>query len=305
MNSRIKEILGFYSGENPGTLKNIYKILMQGKLGGTGKMVILPVDQGFEHGPDRSFAPNPDGYDPTYHVKLAIDAGLNAHAAPLGSIQLIAKEYAGQIPLILKVNNHDLLGKSADPIPAVTSIVEDALKLGCAAIGFSVYPGSSNFKQMYEEIQYLSYEAKNAGLAVVIWSYPRGSNLSKKGETAVDVVSYAAQIASQLGANLIKVKPPTEHIEFEDTRKIYEKYNIPTKTLADRVKHVVQSAFDGQRIIIFSGGPAKAHDDVIEEIKQIKKGGAFGSIIGRNTFQRPRDEALKFLEEIIQIYKED
>ena len=303
MNQKIAEILGWYGSENPGTLKNIYRILMQGRLGGTGKMVILPVDQGFEHGPDRSFAANPAGYDPGYHVNLAIEAGLNAHAAPLGSIQTIAREYAGQIPLILKVNNSDLLSKTSDPIPSVTSVVGDALKLGCAAIGFTIYPGSANYKEMYEEIQFLSGEAKDAGLAVVIWSYPRGSNLSKEGETAVDVISYAAQIAAQLGANFIKVKPPTEHIEFEDTKKIYEKYNIPVTTLADRVNNVVRSAFDGKRIIIFSGGPAKEKEDVLEEIRQIKKGGGFGSIIGRNSFQRPKKEALTFLNEIINIYK--
>jgi class I fructose-bisphosphate aldolase len=302
MNSRIKEILSWYESENPGTIRNLYSILMHGKLGGTGKLVILPVDQGFEHGPARSFAPNPDGYDPTYHVKLAIDAGLNAHAAPLGSMQIIAKEYAGQIPLILKANSHDVMDSSSDPTPAVTASVEDALRLGCAAIGFSIYPGSANFKQMYEEIREIALEAKRNGLVVVIWSYPRGSELSKKGETAVDIVAYAAQIAVQLGAHLIKVKPPTDHIELEEARKVYEKYNIPVGTLAERVSHVVQSAFDGKRIVIFSGGPAKGREEVIEEIKQINKGGGFGSIIGRNSFQRPRKEALDFLDEVLAVY---
>lgn len=304
MNQKIKGILDWYSHENPGTLKNIYRILMHGKLGGTGKMVILPVDQGFEHGPDRSFAANPSGYDPEYHVRLALEAGLNAHAAPLGSIQVIAREYAGQIPLILKLNNNDLLGKSADPVPSVTSVVEQALTLGCAAIGFTIYPGSASYKEMYEEIQQLSLEAKAAGLAVVIWSYPRGSGLSKAGETAVDVVSYAAQIAAQLGADFIKVKPPTAHIEFEDTRKLYEKYNISVSTLADRVRNVVRSAFAGKRIIIFSGGPAKEKAEVLEEISQIRNGGGFGSIIGRNSFQRPWNEALSLLEDIINIWSE-
>jgi len=302
MNDRIKEILSWYENENPGTIKNLFSMLMHGKLGGTGKLVILPVDQGFEHGPARSFAPNPDGYDPVYHAKLAIDAGLNAHAAPLGSIQAVAREYAGQIPLILKANSNDALNSSSDPIPAVTASVEDALRLGCAAIGFSIYPGSINFKQMYEEIKDMALKAKRNGLAVVIWSYPRGSGLSKKGETAVDVVAYAAQIAAQLGAHLIKVKPPTAHIELEEAKKVYEKYSIPVSTLAERVRHVVQSAFDGKRIVIFSGGPAKDRKEVIEEIKQIKQGGGFGSIIGRNSFQRPREEALDFLSEVLQIY---
>lgn len=304
MNEKIKEILSWYKNENPGTIRNLYNILMHGKLGGTGKMVILPVDQGFEHGPARSFAPNPDGYDPVYHVKLAIDAGLNAHAAPLGSIQTIAREYAGQIPLILKANSNEALSRNPDPIPAVTASVEDALRLGCAAIGFTIYPGSVNFKQMYEEIREIALEAKRNGLVVVIWSYPRGSSLSKEGETAVDVVAYAAQIAAQLGAHLIKVKPPTDHIELEEARKVYEKYNIPVGTLAERVRHVVQSAFDGKRIVIFSGGPAKGREEVIEEIKQIKEGGGFGSIIGRNSFQRPKEEALDFLNEILKIYME-
>ncbi|MBM3710435.1 MAG: class I fructose-bisphosphate aldolase, partial [Actinobacteria bacterium] len=225
-------------------------------------------------------------------------------AAPLGSIELIAREFAGQIPLIIKVNNHDLLGKLADPIPAVTSVVDDALRLGCAAIGFTIYPGSNNSKNMYEEIQFLANEAKRAGLAVVIWSYPRGSGISKEGETAVDVVAYAAQIAAQLGAHLIKVKPPTEHIEFEESKKVFQKYNIPVTRLAERVKHVVQGAFNGKRIVIFSGGPAKGKEEILEEIKEIKTGGGYGSIIGRNSFQRPKSEALEFLNEVIKIYKD-
>jgi len=259
MNERIKEILSWYDNENPGTIKNLYSILMHGKLAGTGKAVILPVDQGFEHGPARSFAPNPPGYDPNYHAKLAIDAGLNAHAAPLGSVQSIAREDAGQIPLILKVNSHDVLNDSPDPIPALTSSVEDALRLGCVAVGLTIYPGSINFKKMYEEVREMALEAKRKGLAVVVWSYPRGSGLSKKGETAIDVVAYAVQIAAQLGAHIIKVKPPSDHIELEEAKKIYEKYKIPIGTLEERIKHVIQSAFDGKRIVIFSGGPAKAN----------------------------------------------
>ena len=300
---RIQEILSWYESENPGTIRNLYRMLMQGKLGGTGKMVILPVDQGFEHGPVASFAPNPEGYDPEYHVRLAIKAGLSAHAAPLGSIQAIARKYAGQIPLILKANNHDLLGKSSDPIPAVTASVEDALRLGCSAIGFTIYPGSANFKQMYEEVSKMALEAKYAGLAVVIWSYPRGSNLSKEGETAVDVIAYAAQIAAQLGAHIIKVNPPTGHIEEDQAKKIYQQYHIGISTLADRVKNVIQGAFNGKRIVVFSGGPAKGKEEVLEEIKQIEQGGAFGSIIGRNSFQRPEREALQFLGQVIKIYK--
>ncbi|GER85338.1 MAG: class I fructose-bisphosphate aldolase [Thermogemmatispora sp.] len=303
MNERIREILSWYAGENPGVLTNLARILNHGRLGGTGKLVILPVDQGFEHGPARSFAPNPAGYDPRYHFQLAIEAGCNAYAAPLGFLEAGAAEFAGEIPLILKCNNHDLLYESRDPLPALTSSVEDALRLGCSAIGFTIYPGSAARDTMYEELRELTRQAKAHGLAVVVWSYPRGSGLSKEGETAIDVVAYAVHIAAQLGANIIKVKLPSEKIEKPEAQKVYQKYEIPIATLADRVRHVVQSAFDGRRIVIFSGGPAAADEQVFEEVRAIRDGGGFGSIIGRNSFQRRKDEALRFLNTVMGIYE--
>jgi class I fructose-bisphosphate aldolase len=302
---RVKEILSWYSADNPGTLANLARMLNHGRLGGTGKMVILPVDQGFEHGPARSFAPNPAGYDPRYHFELGIDAGCNAYAAPLGFLEAGAAEFAGDIPLILKLNNSDSLYGGGDaPSPAVTGTVDDALRLGCAAIGFTIYPASPARNEMYEQLQCLGEEAKRKGLAVVVWSYPRGAGISKEGETAIDVVAYAAQIAAQLGAHVIKVKPPTAHIEQGEARKVYEKQNIPVGTLAERVRHVVQSAFNGRRIVIFSGGPAKDRAGVIEEIRGIAEGGGFGSIIGRNSFQRPKTEAIELLHAIMDIYRD-
>jgi class I fructose-bisphosphate aldolase len=299
---RVREILSWYSSDNPGTLNNLARLLNHGRLGGSGKLVILPVDQGFEHGPARSFAPNPAGYDPRYHFELAIDAGCNAYAAPLGFLEAGAAEFAGRIPTILKLNNSDSLVGGDDPCPAVTGSVGDALRLGCAAIGFTIYPASGLRNEMYEQIRELGEEAKSVGLAVVVWSYPRGSGISKKGETAVDVVAYAAQIAAQLGAHLIKVKPPTEHIEQEAAKKVYEKHQIPVGTLAERVRHVVQSAFNGRRIVIFSGGEAKDKAGLLNEIRGIAEGGAFGSIIGRNSFQRPKGEAIEMLHEVMDVY---
>ncbi|MGE5265394.1 MAG: class I fructose-bisphosphate aldolase, partial [Acidobacteriota bacterium] len=195
MNERVSEILSWYDHENPGVRANLARVLNHGKLGGTGKFVILPVDQGFEHGPARSFAPNPAGYNPLYHVELAIESGCNAYAAPLGFIEAAAPRYAGEIPMILKLNNHEVLYDEKDPMPALTASPRDALRLGCAAIGYTIYPGSSNFRAMYEQLRAVAEEAKGYGLAVVVWSYPRGSSLSKEGETAIDVVAYAAQIA--------------------------------------------------------------------------------------------------------------
>jgi len=302
MSKRVKEILSWYSSENPGTLANIARLLNHGRLGGTGKLVILPVDQGFEHGPARSFAKNPSGYDPRYHFELAIAAGCNAYAAPLGFLEAGAAEFAGDVPLILKLNSSDSLYGGADPCPAVTGSVDDALRLGCSAIGFTIYPASAARDTMYAQIRALSEEAKRKGLAVVVWSYPRGSGISKKGETAVDVVAYAAQIAAQLGAHLIKVKPPTEHIEQDAARKVYESEKIPVATLADRIRHVVQSAFAGRRIVIFSGGEAKGREDVLNEIRSIAEGGGFGSIVGRNSFQRAKADGVALLHDIMDIY---
>src|SRR5882672_4814243 len=272
--SRVREILSWYPSDNPGTLTNLYRLLMHGRLAGTGRLVILPVDQGFEHGPARSFAPNPAG------------------------------KYAGQIPLILKLNNSDSLSKGHAPESAVTGSVEDAVRLGCVAIGYTIYPGSSARNHQYENLARLAEQAKTRGLAVVPWSYPRGEGITdKKGETAVDVAAYAAQIACQLGSHIVKVKPPGEFIYQPEAQKVFEKYNIPWKTLPDRARHVVQSCFNGKRIVIFSGGEAKSNEEILNEVRGLRDGGAFGSIMGRNAFQRPREEAIQLLRQVMDIFQ--
>jgi len=297
----VQKILSNYESDNPGTKANLARILMQGRLGGTGKLVILPVDQGFEHGPARSFAPNPAAYDPHYHFELAIEAGLNAYAAPLGMIEAGAATFAGQIPTILKVNSSNSLAKAKDQ--AITGSVGDALRLGCSAIGFTIYPGSDYAFEMMQEIRDLAEEAKSVGLAVVIWSYPRGDVLSKEGETAIDICAYAAHMAALLGAHIIKVKPPTNFLELAEAKKVYEKEKIDVSSGAARIRHVVQSCFNGRRIVVFSGGAAKGEEGIFEEARAIRDGGGNGSIIGRNTFQRPRADALKLLDNLIKIYQ--
>jgi fructose-bisphosphate aldolase, class I len=302
MTPRVREILSWYGAENIGVLTNMARLMNSGKLAGTGKLVILPVDQGFEHGPARSFAKNPDGYDPAYHFELAIESGCNAYAAPIGALEACARDYAGEIPLILKINNSDVLYGSKAPISALTSSVEDALRLGCAGIGFTIYPGSEHRKQMYEEIALASREAKKAGLAVIMWAYARGEGLSKEGETAMDVIAYSAHIAAQLGANIIKVKPPTAHIEQAEAKKVYDAQGIKVTQLSDRIRHVVQSCYNGKRIVIFSGGEAKGTAELLEEVKQLAQGGAFGSIMGRNAFQRPKKEAIELLKNVMEAF---
>ncbi|WP_172295775.1 class I fructose-bisphosphate aldolase [Pseudoruegeria sp. HB172150] len=300
----VKKILAKYEGENPGVKGKLCQMLMHGKLAGTGKMIILPVDQGFEHGPARSFAPNPAGYDPHYHYQLAIDAGLNAYAAPLGPLEAGADTFAGQIPTILKVNSaNSLMSDTAGKNQAVTASVDDALRLGCAAIGFTIYPGSDMALDMFEEIVEMRKEAASKGVATVIWSYPRGEAISKDGETAIDIGAYAAHIAALLGAHIIKIKLSTDHLEQPEAKKAFESAGIDISTQAARVSECVRSAFDGRRIIVFSGGAAKGADAVYDDARAIRDGGGNGSIIGRNSFQRSREDALDMLGKLIDIYK--
>ncbi|MSO77686.1 MAG: class I fructose-bisphosphate aldolase [Alphaproteobacteria bacterium] len=301
ISQKVRKILSYYESDNPGTKANLARILSHGRLGGTGRLVILPVDQGFEHGPARSFAPNPAAYDPHYHFQLAIDAGLSAYAAPLGMIEAGADSFAGAIPTILKVNSANSLSTNKDQ--AVHGSVQDALRLGCSAIGFTIYPASEDQYELMEEIRELAEEAKACGLAVVIWSYPRGGTLSRDGETAVDICAYAAHIAALLGAHIIKVKPPTEHLELEAAKRVYQAQKIDISTLVKRVAHVVQATFNGRRLVVFSGGEAKDLDGLFNEVRAIRDGGATGSIIGRNTFQRPKADALKMLDTVIRIYQ--
>jgi fructose-bisphosphate aldolase, class I len=303
MTPRVREILSWYGSDNIGTLTNMARIFNTGRIGGSGKLVIYPVDQGFEHGPARSFAKNPDAYDPAYHFNLAIEAGCNAYAAPLGSLEVCARDYAGDIPLILKINNSDsLVEQKENPISALTSSVDDALRLGCAGIGFTIYPGSTERKKMYEEISEATREAKKAGLAVIIWAYPRGKDISKAGEQAVDVVTYAAQIACQLGANIVKVKPTTAHIEQAEAKKVFEANNIRVDDMASRTRHLVDSCFHGKRVVICSGGATKSTEEVLEECRGMAQGGAFGMIMGRNAFQRTKKDAIKLIHDIQDIF---
>ncbi|SHI35301.1 fructose-bisphosphate aldolase, class I [Palleronia salina] len=301
---KVQKILSNYEGESPGVKGNLCRMLMEGRLKGTGKMIILPVDQGFEHGPARTYGPNAPAYDPHYHYQLAIDAGLNAFAAPLGMLEAGADTFAGQIPTILKMNSaNSLMSGTAGKDQAVTASVDDALRLGCAAIGFTIYPGSDAQLGMYEEIVELRREAASVGIPTVIWSYPRGEAISKDGETAVDVAAYAAQIAALIGAHIIKIKLSTDHLEVPEAKKVFEEQNIDISTQAARVAECMRSAFDGRRIVVFSGGAKKGEDAVYDDARAIRDGGGNGSIIGRNSFQREKSEALAMFDKLVDIYK--
>jgi class I fructose-bisphosphate aldolase len=303
---KVKEVLSWYSNENNGVRTNLSRILMHGALAGTGKMVILPVDQGFEHGPDRSFGMNPDAYDPEYHFNIAVEARLNAYAAPLGMLEFAADKFTGQIPLILKLNNAiSLSSKNLSPTQAMTSTVQDALRLGCSAVGITIYPGSDDFYSSIDEAREVILEAKSCGLAVVVWSYPRGEGISKEGETAIDVCCYAGHIAALIGANIIKLKPPSNFIEKSENLKIYQENHIQTSTLTERVAQVMRSVFNAKRLVVFSGLAKKSDHDLLAETAMINEAGASGSIIGRNCFQRPFGKSIELLQRVCQIYGAD
>ncbi|MBK9584908.1 MAG: class I fructose-bisphosphate aldolase [Alphaproteobacteria bacterium] len=304
LSPEVKRIISNYENENAGVKGNLVRMLNTGKLAGTGKMVILPVDQGFEHGPARSFAVNPDAYDPHYHYQLAIETGCNAYAAPLGPLQAGADTFAGQIPTILKFNSSNSLDSAKnDHNQAVTASIKDALELGCSAVGFTIYPGSDQQFDMFEEVRDMIRQAKDVGLASVVWSYARGSGVTKEGETAMDVIAYAAHMACLLGAHIVKVKLPTEHIMQKEAQKAFDQAKIDVSSQTARVREVVRSCFNGRRIVVFSGGATKGEDSVFDDAKAIRDGGGNGSIIGRNAFQRPWNDSVALLDKIMDIYK--
>jgi fructose-bisphosphate aldolase, class I len=296
------EPLRFYEADSPETLARLKDVFSHGALKDTGKIIISAVDQGFEHGPTRSFCMNLDAFDPHYHYQLAVDAGLSAFAAPLGLLESGAKTFKGKIPTILKLNSGNALIHLDQPDQALTASVEDAVRLGCHGVGVTFYPGSAHSYSMIEKIQKISLEARKAGLFVVIWSYPRG-NMSKQGETALDVVSYGAHMACLLGGHIIKVKVPTAHLEKQLDKQSLEEHHVPIQTLKDRIRYVVRSCFNGRRVVIFSGGDVKTENDLLSEIQAIHQGGGFGSIVGRNLFQRSRQESLSLIEKIVNVYK--
>ena len=301
---RVKQILSWYSSDNVGVKTNLARLMNHGTLAGTGKFVILPVDQGFEHGPARSFAPNPPAYDPDYHFQLAIDSGCNAYAAPLGSLEASADKFAGPDPAHPQAEQLRHARQDGPALQRGHRHVKDARAPRLLAIGYTIYPGSG---------------ARNSDVRGPPRAHPRGEGrgpadgrlgvparrgpLEGRRDRPSTSSAYAAQISCQLGAHVIKVKPPKDFIEQAEAKKVFEKYGIPTKTLADRVKHVVQSAFNGKRIVIFSGGEAKGTDELLEDVRGIAAGGGFGSIMGRNAFQRPRAEALKLLADVMDIFR--
>lgn len=304
---QVEKLLNAYAGENAGVLSNMARLLTHGALAHTGKMMILAVDQGFEHGPVRSFLMNPDAMDPLYHWNLAHQAGMSAFAAPLGLLEVGACRYAGQIPLILKMNSSHSLGKSSVEKnlsnQAITASIDDALRLGCTGVGFTLYPGSDYALELYEEVKDMIAQAKAKGLVTVVWSYPRG-NMPSAGERSLDTIAYGVHTACLLGAHIVKTKLPTADVFNEDAAKLYKEAGIDLGNGCARVRHVMACAFQGRRLVIFSGGETKNDADVLQDIQDIVDGGGHGSIMGRNCFQRSLQHSLDLVQQAITKLKQ-
>ncbi|MDP2193122.1 MAG: class I fructose-bisphosphate aldolase [Alphaproteobacteria bacterium] len=303
MMQKIDNILKAYEGETIGLKANLYKILNHGALAGTGKMIILATDQGFEHGPDKMFSSNLPAYDPHYFYHLAYTYGLNGLAAPLGVIESGCETYLGKLPTILKLNSsNNLIQKDKSPDQAITASVKDAVRLGCTAIGFTIYPGSDSFLDQLEELRDITSQGRAYGLPTIVWAYARGGALLKEAETALDVISYGAHMACLAGAHIVKVKLPTDYLALKSAKEPFLASQIPYKSLTERVAHIVRSCFTGRRMVIFSGGETKNDDAFLNEITAIKDGHGFGSIVGRNFFQRKEEDAAKIISAIQKIY---
>lgn len=311
MTSRVEEIIEGCPGTED-QRSNLKRFFEFGNLAGTGHLCILPVDQDVEHGPARSFEPNPAGYDPRYHAQLAIDAGFSgyaAHGGALGAAHDIIQESG--LPTILKCNGHHLLMPDAeDPRPVVTAGVDDAIALGACAVGFTIYTGSKHEPEVVGEAKQLIYHAESEGLPVVLWMYPRGSGLPevvidgkssrKPSETALDVIAYAVRLGCQFRAQIIKCKLPSDAVVMKGNDKVYA--NVPKATIAERVSHIIKCAFNGAVPVVFSGNELKDDEELLKEVVAIKEGGGTGSIIGRNSFQRKREDAIKLIGSITDLY---
>ena len=303
MNQIIQKIINHYSSDIPAVRQNLYKILTHGALRHTGKIVMYSIDQGFEIGPDQVFGEFPHGFDPFFHFKLACGGRLNALAAPLGILEASVDQFLGKIPLVLKLNsNNNMMPQdSAKRYQAITASVDDAVRLGCTGIGFTIYPGSEDSYSMYEEVAEIAKEAKSKGLVVIIWSYPKSPDMQKIDEICIDLTGYAIHIASLLGAHIIKAKLPSDKIWNKNLIKQFQ--HVDLTSLENRIRHVLRCAFAKKRIVLFSGGEKTSDEDFLSSIHAIQNSGGFGSVIGRNFFQRSFADGLSLIENVVNIYK--
>jgi len=277
---------------SPGKRVRLHRLLYEHGLG-NGTLLVLPIDQGIEHGP-LNFFPNPAAKDPRYQWELAAEGGYNAIACHWGIARMYMKEFAGRVPLILKINGKTNIPSDAEAFSALTATVEDAVALGADAVGYTLYVGSP--RQDDDMIQFLKVrdECEKYGMPLVVWSYPRGSAIEAKGgRDSIYAVDYAARLAHEFGADIIKLNVP---VKSEKDKDMPAPYNTLEWDYESGVQRVVETA--GKSMVLFSGGSKVSDEDLLEKARITIEQGATGLIFGRNMWQRPMDEALALTERI-------
>jgi fructose-bisphosphate aldolase, class I len=285
-------------GLSPGKRTRLKRLLYDHGPGG-GTLLVLPIDQGLEHGPMDFFA-NPDSLDPNYQYALARDGNFSAIALHIGLAEKYFHEYAGDVPLILKLNGKTGIPSDAQAFSALTGSVEDAVRLGAEAVGYTVYVGSPAQDRDFEQFRRIREDAARLGMPVIVWAYPRGEAVAKKGgKESLFAIDYAARVALELGADVVKVNFPVPSEKDADSPA---PYNTMKLSASEAFRKVVESA--GRCLVLVSGGEKMGDADLLTKVRSSMDDGATGIIFGRNMWQRPRAEALRMTRELHAIFRE-
>jgi len=266
---------------------------------GNGKLLILPIDQGLEHGPIDMFA-NPESIDPDFQFRLAVEGGFSAIALHIGLAEKYAGKYAGKIPIVLKLNGKTNIPSDDEALSPLTASVEDAVRIGADAVGYTLYVGSPNQVADFTQLRQVRQDANRFGIPLIVWSYPRGRAIELKGgRDSLYAVDYAARVANELGADVVKLNvPDTDSSKKEDQPSPYDSMELD---YGERVSKVVESA--GKTMAIFSGGSKISDEDVLKKAKTCMENGATGLIFGRNIWQRDWEDALEMTSKIKRLMK--
>lgn len=274
-----------------GKRARLYRLLY-GHGMGNGTALFLPIDQGLEHGP-ADFFPNPPSKDPAYQFELAVRGNYNGIACQIGLAEKYYHQYAGRVPLILKLNGKTAIPSDDEAFSPQCATVEDAVRLGADAVGYTLYVGSPAQADDFVQFNDIRTEAEALGMPVVVWAYPRGSAVEEKGgRDSVWAVDYAARVACELGADVVKINEP----KLDNLKDLPNPYNELPDDEAAAVRRVVESA--GRTLVLFSGGSKLGDDDLLKKAHTCMAAGATGLIFGRNSWQRPLQEALAITERI-------
>ena len=284
-------------GLSPGKRTRLKRLLYDHGPGG-GTMLVLPIDQGLEHGPVDFFA-NPDSLDPRYQYELARDGRFSAIALHIGLAEKYFHEYAGEVPLILKLNGKTSIPPDGQAFSALTGTVEDAVRLGAEAVGYTVYVGSPAQDRDFRQLVDVRRDADRFGLPLIVWAYPRGEYVAKKGgRESLYAVDYAARVALELGADIVKVNYPVASEKDVESPAPYNTLHLGPE---EAFHKVVRSA--GRALVLVSGGEKVSDAELLSKVRSSMDAGATGIIFGRNMWQRPRDEALRLTRELHGIFR--